>query len=44
MASDRFGKLRKNLQRRFSRKPSIRSVASPFNILVPEVSKAKRMP
>jgi MoaA/NifB/PqqE/SkfB family radical SAM enzyme len=44
MASDRFGKQWKSLQRRFSRKPSIRSVASPFNILAPEVSKAKRTP
>jgi MoaA/NifB/PqqE/SkfB family radical SAM enzyme len=42
MASDRVGKLWRNLQRKFSRKPSARGVPSPFNILAPEISRAKR--
>jgi len=37
MASDRCGKLWKNLKRKLSRKPSIRLVPSPFNIIAPEV-------
>jgi len=44
MASDRFGKLWRNLQRGFSRKPAVRTAASPFNILAPEASKAKEAP
>ncbi len=44
MASDRFGKVWRNLERRLSRKPSISSAPSPFNILEPEVSKAEGTP
>lgn len=44
MASDRFGKLWGNFQRKLSRKPFIRETPSPFNILTPEVSRAKRTP
>jgi MoaA/NifB/PqqE/SkfB family radical SAM enzyme len=35
MASDRFGKGRKNLARIFARKPSVLPLSSPFNILEP---------
>jgi MoaA/NifB/PqqE/SkfB family radical SAM enzyme len=42
MASDRVGKLWRNLQRKFSGKRSARGVPSPFNILAPEISRAKR--
>lgn len=35
MASDRLGKSWRNFQRRLSRKPSMRSAPSPFNILAP---------
>jgi hypothetical protein len=44
MASDRIGKLWRKLQRRLLGKPPIGSVPSPFNILVPEVSKPERAP
>jgi MoaA/NifB/PqqE/SkfB family radical SAM enzyme len=44
MASDRFGKLWRNFQRKFSRKPFASGIPSPFNILSPEVSRAKRTP
>src|SRR6202012_4703055 len=36
MASDRFGKGWRNLQRRFSRKAPAGQTPSPFNILAPE--------
>lgn len=42
MASDRFGKGWKNLQRRLSPRPPVRSEPSPFNILEPETPKAER--
>jgi MoaA/NifB/PqqE/SkfB family radical SAM enzyme len=41
MASSRFGKMRRNLQRKLARRPSIQPAPSPFNILAPEVSKAE---
>lgn len=44
MASDRFGKLWRDLQRKLSRRPSASEMPSPFNILAPEVSRAKRTP
>jgi MoaA/NifB/PqqE/SkfB family radical SAM enzyme len=42
MASDRFGKLWRKFQRKFSRKPFVSGTPSPFNILAPKVSRAKR--
>jgi len=44
MASDRFGKMWRNLQRKLTRRPSIRPAPSPFNILTPEVLKAESAP
>ena len=44
MASDRFGKLWRDFQRKLSRKPRVNGTPSPFNILGPEVSRAKRTP
>jgi len=44
MASDRFGKMWKNFRRKLSNKPAIDTVPSPFNILAPEVDRAKRTP
>ena len=44
MASDRFGKMWRNLQRKLARKPSIRPAPSPFNILAPEVLEAESAP
>jgi hypothetical protein len=44
MASDRFGKRWKNFRGKLSRKPPVRSGPSPFNILAPDVPKAKRAP
>ena len=41
-ASDRFGKLRRKLQRKFSRKPAAHEASSPFNILAPQVPTDKR--
>ena len=42
MSSDRLGKMWKKLRRRFSRRPSIRAVSPPFNILAPEVTKPEK--
>jgi len=44
MASDRVGRLWRDFRRKLSRKPSVRGIPSPFNILAPEVSRAKRTP
>jgi MoaA/NifB/PqqE/SkfB family radical SAM enzyme len=44
MASDRIGKLWKDLQGRLSRKASIRFVPSPFIILAPEVDETRSTP
>jgi MoaA/NifB/PqqE/SkfB family radical SAM enzyme len=44
MASDRLGKLWMNFQRKFSPKPFVSGIPSPFNILAPDVSRAKRTP
>jgi MoaA/NifB/PqqE/SkfB family radical SAM enzyme len=44
MASDRLGKFWRNFQRKLSREPSVSGIPSPFNILAPEVSRAKRSP
>ena len=44
VASERVGQLWRNLQRKVSRKRPARGAPSPFNILVPEVSRTKRTP
>jgi MoaA/NifB/PqqE/SkfB family radical SAM enzyme len=44
MSSDRLGKMWKSLRRRFSHKPSIGPLSSPFNILASEVAGPKRTP
>lgn len=42
MASDRVGKVWGRFQRKLSRKPSAADTLSPFHILAPDVSRAKR--
>jgi len=42
MASDRFGKLWRNFQRKISRRPLISRTPPPFNILAPESPSTKR--
>ena len=44
MASDRVGKLWRSFQRKWSRRRPVYEAPSPFNILGPEVSRAKRTP